>query len=377
VNDAARIVLGLVGAVVVAIVFDAAVRTLLLPRVASVALTRLIAIVVGTFFSVLARRSPTYAQKDRRLAMYPPVLLLSYQATWLALLLCAFSGLFVSAGAPSIPVGFELSGSALLTLGNAAAKGPAELALTYLEAACGLTLLALLIAFIPTIYGAFQRRELSIARLSVRAGVPATPWGIIEIAQSVGSYERLDELWREWETWFMELRETHTTLTILNYYRTPIAGQTWVAAAASVLDSAALFNSSVDQPASASAGLCIRSGWLALRALANYFRIPYPLDPDGTEPISISRDEFDDALSHLERSGVPVLSDRDAAWLDFVGWRVNYDAMIERLHVQFTSPRLDWHLALTSAPTKPSNRRGTHKLRLPIVAPSVEPTKGP
>jgi hypothetical protein len=260
-------------------------------------------------------------------------------------------------------------------LGTAAARGPAELALTYFEAACGLTLLALLIAFIPTIYGAYQRRELAISRLSVRAGVPATPWGIIEIAQSVGSYDRLDELWREWETWFMELRETHTTLTILNYYRTPIPGQTWVAAAASVLDSAALFNSAVDLEASPSAGLCIRSGWLALRGLADYFRIPYPIAPDGSEPISITREEFDGALGHMERSGVPVLADRDAAWLDFVGWRVNYDAIIERLHVQFTSPRLDWDAMLQSAPTKPSNRRGTHKSSVASPLGSVEPSE--
>jgi hypothetical protein len=203
----------------------------------------------------------------------------------------------------------------------------------------------------------------------VLAGVPATPWGILEIAQSVADYEVLDELWREWETWFMELRETHTTLTILNYYRTPIPGQTWVGSATAVLDSAAMFNAAVDQPASASAGLCIRSGWLALRGLADYFRIAYPAHPDGSEHVSITRQEFDAALGHLERSGVPVLSDRDAAWLDFVGWRVNYDAMVEALHVRFTSPRVDWLATLTEAPTKPSNRRGMHK---PARAPSGE-----
>lgn len=360
-NDAVRVVCGLAGAAIVVVVLDAAIRTLLLPRVASVRLSRLVAGVVGFVFRRLASRRCTYAQKDRRLALYPPVLLLSYQATWLSMLLVAFALLFVSAGATTVASGFELSGSSLLTLGNASAAGAAELGLSYFEAACGLTLLALLIAFIPTIYGAFQRRELSVSRLSVRAGVPATPWGIIEIAQSVGAYERLDELWREWETWFIELRETHTTLTILNYYRTPIPGQTWVASAASVLDSAALFNAAVDYPASASAGLCIRSGWLALRGLADYFRIPYPAHPDGTEPISINREEFDFALGHLENSGVPVLEDRDAAWLDFVGWRVNYDAIIERLHVQFTSPRVDWATSLTQPPTKPSNRRGTHR----------------
>jgi hypothetical protein len=364
VNVVARVALGLVGLAAIVAVLDAAIRTFLLPRAASVRLSRAISLVVGAAFRRVANQRCSYEQKDRRLALYPPILLLSYQATWLAMLLVAYACLFVSAGAPSFAVGFQLSGSSLFTLGTQAAHGPAQVALSYVEAGTGLTLLGLLIAFIPTLYGAFQRRELSVSRLTVRAGVPATPWGIIEIAQSVGSFERLDELWREWETWFIELRETHTTLPILSYYRTPIPGQTWVASAASVLDSAALFNAAIDQPASAAAGLCIRAGWLALRGLSDYFRVPYPLQPDGTEPISITRDEFEGALDHIAESGAPVLPDREAAWLDFVGWRVNYDAMIEALHVRFTSPRVEWSMTLTQPLTKPSNRRGTHVRKL-------------
>jgi hypothetical protein len=358
---AVRVVAGVVGCVVALVVLDAAVRTFLLPRVASVRLSRMIVGVLGRVFALLARPTLPYAERDRRLAVYPPVLLLAYQATWLGLMLIAFACLFVAAGARSLATGFDLSGSSLFTLGTAAARGPAELALSYGEAATGLTLLALLIAFIPTLYAAFQRREVSVSRLSVRAGVPATPWGILEIAQSIGSYERLDELWREWESWFIELRETHSTLTILNYYRTPIPGLTWVASATSVLDAAALFNAAVDQPASPSAGLCIRSGWLALRALADYYRVAYPAHPDSTVQIAITREEFELVLSHLERTGVPVLADHDAAWLDFVGWRANYDAIVEAFSVRFTSPRVEWSRAGTQPLVEPSNRRGMHK----------------
>jgi len=357
-----RVTAGLLGASIVLLVLDAAVRTFLLPRVASVRLSRSIGKAVGWWFRLLAPPRASYAERDRRLAMYPPVLLLSYQATWLLMMLVAFALLFVAAGARNLATGLVLSGSSLFTLGTAAARGPGELALSYGEAAIGLTLLALLIAFIPTIYAAFQRREMSVSRLSVRAGVPATPWGILEIAQSVASYELLDDLWREWESWFIELRETHSTLTILNYYRTPIRGQTWVGSATAVLDAASLYNAAIDKPASATAGLCIRSGWLALRGLADYFRVPYPTDPDAEMTISISRDEFETVLGHLVASGVPVLPDHDAAWLDFVGWRANYDAIIERFHVLFTSPRTDWSLAGVQPLFAPSNLRGTHSL---------------
>lgn len=355
-----RAVLGLLGAGTVVLVFDAAIRTFLLPRVANVRLSRAVARVVSFAFQRIAAREHDYAGRDRRLAMYPPVVLLSYQATWLSLLFVGYAFLSAAAGVGTFARAFELSGSSVFTLGTAAADGPGELAVSFVGAASGLTLLALLIAFLPTIYGAFQRRELSVSRLSVRAGVPATPWGILELAQSVGDYSGLDELWQEWETWFIDLRETHTTITILSFYRSPAAGQTWIGAAAAVLDSAAIYNAAVDRPASPRAGLCIRSGWLALRGLADYFRIPYPPHPSSSDPVSVRREDFEAALDHMERSGVPVLADRDAAWLDFRGWRVNYDAIIETLATRFTSPRLDWSLASSSAPTEPSNRRGLH-----------------
>jgi hypothetical protein len=179
------------------------------------------------------------------------------------------------------------------------------------------------------------------------------------MAQSVDSYERLDELWREWEQWFIEVGETHTTLTILNYYRSPSPEQTWIGSAASVLDAAALFNAAVDFPPSPTAGLCIRSGWLTLHRMADYFRIPYPKVIDRSVAISITRDEFEAVLDRLERSGVPLLADRDAAWCDFCGWRANYDAVLERLYSLFTCPRTDWHDAAVQPLFGPSNKRGT------------------
>jgi hypothetical protein len=354
-----RVVAGLVGLWLQVMVLDAAIRTFLVPRVASVRLSRATAKSVGWFFRLLASEKRTYAVRDRILSLYASILLLTYQALWLALSLVAFALGFIAAGVSHAGRAFQISGSSLLTLGTSSGSGGAQVFLGYLEAGIGLTLLALLISFIPTLYSAFQDRELSVSRLSVRAGIPATPWGVLEIAQSVENYQVLDELWREWEQWFIEVGETHSTLPILNYYRSPNPDQTWIRSAATVLDAAALFNAAVDAPPSATAGICIRAGWLTLRRLADYFRVPYPVAPDRTIPISISREEFDLVLGRLELSGVPIVGDHDAAWSDFVGWRVNYDAMIEAFHVMFACPRSDWSLALLQPMFGRSNRRGT------------------
>jgi hypothetical protein len=55
--------------------------------------------------------------------------------------------------------------------------------------------------------------------------------------------------------------------------------------------------------------------------------LPDPLRPraETGDPITITRDEFDEAYDRLSGEGVPLKADRDHAWVDFAGWRVNYD----------------------------------------------------
>lgn len=363
-----RVVAGILAIVLEAVVLDAAIRTFLLPRMANVRLNKWIATVVMLPFRVLSRPTHSYRLRDRVLALYPSFTLLCFQASWLALSVVAFAGAFIAAGATNYAQAFRISGSSLFTLGIAEHPGASFTTLEYVEAGVGLTLLALLIAFIPSLYQSFQRRELSVSRLAVRAGIPATPWGILEVAHSVKSNARLVELWMEWEQWFIDVGETHTTLTILNYYRSPNATQTWISAAASVLDAAALFQSAVDEDPSPSAGLCIRSGWITLRHLADYFKVPYPTTFTPETPVSITRGEFEGVLDRLARAGIPILPDRDAAWSDFAGWRVNYDAIIEDFQVRFACPRIDWRLATAQPLLAPSNQRGVQPRRGDVSA---------
>jgi len=344
-SPALRVVAVVAGVAIIAVVLDAAIRTFLLPRVSTVRLTRLVAGPVGRLFRLVASESRTYETRDRVLALYPPVVLLSFQAVWLMLTWLGFSLLYLGAGVSSFADAARYSGSALFTLGSATPADAWPLALEYVEAAIGLTLLALLISFLPTIYAAFSRREMSVSRLAVRAGTPATPWGLLEVAHTAGSLDRLDELWLEWESWFIELSETHTSLLILNYYRSPSPYRSWVTASATVLDAAALRCAVVDVPLTPEPQLCIRSGWLALQALGDYFEIPYPAEPTSTDRIAVTRAQFDVVVRRLRRAGVPVVADLEQAWTDFVGWRVNYDVIIEVLHHKFTAPHVDWDTA--------------------------------
>jgi hypothetical protein len=109
-----------------------------------------------------------------------------------------------------------------------------------------------------------------------------------------------------------------------------------------VLDAASLTLSTVDVPADSRAALCIRAGYLALRRIADYLNIPYYANPDPDEPISVTREEFGAACGRLESAGVPLKPDRDQAWRDFAGWRVNYDRVLLDLAGLIVVPDSPW-----------------------------------
>lgn len=170
-----RVISGLISVALLLLVLDAAIRTFLLPRVASVRLSRVVAKAVGWIFRLIAKSRGSYRGKDQILSLYPSIILLTFQTLWRVLSLFAFALGFVAAGVATFAQGFETSGSSLFTLGTTSGHGAGEVTLGFVEAGVGLTLLALLISFIPTLYAAFQRREISVSRLSVRSGSPSTP----------------------------------------------------------------------------------------------------------------------------------------------------------------------------------------------------------
>jgi hypothetical protein len=138
-----------------------------------------------------------------------------------------------------------------------------------------------------------------------------------------------------------------------------------VTASGVVMDAAALSNSTIDIPWSPEAALCIRAGYSALRSIAGFFRIPYDADPQQTDPTSIAREEFDDACRQLAEAGVPLKPDLDQAWIDFNGWRVNYDSVLIHLAALTMAPYAMW-----------SSDRSLTGFRLPPILRRRQPRRG-
>ena len=87
---------------------------------------------------------------------------------------------------------------------------------------------------------------------------------------------------------------------------------------------------------------CIRAGYLALYRIVDFFDLPHNPAPKPGDPISVTRAEFNEAYQKLAASGIPLKADRDQAWHDFVGWRVNYDTVLLALCALTTAPTAPW-----------------------------------
>jgi hypothetical protein len=258
---------------------------------------------------------------------------------------------------------FEMSGSSVFTLGFVRPSDLGTNVLSFLEAASGLALLGLLIAYLPTIYGAFSRREALVAQLAFRAVEPPSGVAILVRAQEMERFHLLDDVWVPWQQWFAEVEETHTSLGVLSFFRSPRAHRSWVTASGAVLDAASLRLAAVDLPFDPQAGMCVRGGFLSLRAVASYYGLPVDDDPAPTDPISLAKDEFLDACDQLARAGIPVRADRDTAWREFSGWRVNYDLALIGLAGFVMAPYAQWSSDRSARYHRASLRRGGRSRR--------------
>jgi hypothetical protein len=363
VNGVARVVLFVAGAAVVVATLLSAVRTVLVPRATPSALTSLVFVNSRALFNVFVRRMESYEERDQLLAYYAPVTLAVLPGVWLLTVLAGYTGLFWAAGVRGFGHALNVSGSSLLTLGFERPHGAGATALAVSEAAIGVGLVALLITFLPSMYAAFQRRESMVAMLETRAGSPPTAVNMIIRYKRIEGLDRLEMQWPAWEAWFADLEESHTSLAALSFFRSPRSHRSWVTAAGAVLDSASLAVAAVDASKAPQAQLCIRAGYVALRAIADFFRIEYNPDPQPTDAIAVTRDEFDAAYDELHAAGVPMKRDREQAWRDFAGWRVNYDGVLLELAALTMAPIAPWTSDRSPPYRRPPVIRGARRMR--------------
>jgi hypothetical protein len=166
-------------------------------------------------------------------------------------------GVQTAAGLSRFRTDLYVSGTTLFTLGlgDVVPHSLGARTLIICESGVGLGFVALVIGYLPVLYQAFSRREVSIALLDARAGSPPTAAEILRRHGFEGGEEALIELLAEWERWSAEILESHISYPILCYYRSQHDNQSWLSALVAILDTCALLISMMEGPASRQAQL--------------------------------------------------------------------------------------------------------------------------
>ncbi|MGK4585157.1 hypothetical protein [Kitasatospora sp. HPMI-4] len=336
----------LAGVLVLLITVASILRTLVVPRgLYSLLVHRLWSFLRTTLRRLAVLLGDGYRAHDRAQTWLAPLMLVGMLGTWLIGMLCAYTLLLHGTSGLDWGASFREAGSSLFTLGFASSDRLRLSALDFLAAASGPLTIALLIGYLPTLYGSYNRREVEVTLLESRAGEPA--WGPELLARQwlVDTETALPQLYRDWERLAADIGEGHSNYPMLLSFRSPRHNRSWLIALLAVLDAAAIQLAISPSSAPPEARLVLRAGFTALRDIAQTVHIDFDADPEPDAPILLEFKEFDAAVAMIVASGYVQEREVADAWPHFRGWRVNYESIVYEL-----ARRLDAVPALWSGP---------------------------
>jgi hypothetical protein len=251
VDQAGLLIVAAVGAALIVIVLWDGFETVILPRRVTrrLRLARLVYRAAWLPWRGLAGRLPNTQRRENALAFFGPFCFLLLLATWVVLLVTGYAavmwGLWPLTGVQGTHRFGEylyFSGTTFLTLGLGdllPARGGARI-LTVFEVGNGFAFLALVISYLPMLYQAFSRREVSVSLPDARAGSPPTAVEFLRRHVLTGHPGVIEQALHEWERWSAALLESHMSYPVLGYFRSQHDHQSWVAALTAVLDASSL-----------------------------------------------------------------------------------------------------------------------------------------
>lgn len=339
------------GLLLIALVLVDAFETVVQPRRVTrrVRMTRFFLFASWALWTGAARRLPGRAgwegstARDRRLGVYGPLALLLLLGLWATALVVGFALVHLGLGSALTTVGepgffsdLYLSGTTFFTLGlgDVVPNSRAARLVTVAEAATGFSFLALVIGYLPTIYGAFSAREVRILLLDARAGSPPSAVGLFERLGPDIDPTEVDTFLREWEHWAGDLLGSQLSYPVLVFFRSQHERQSWLAALTMILDACSLLLVGLE---SATGPLPRRQARftfaVARHAVGDLSQItnspPRPSAPDRLPPAALARLRTSLAAAgltlRLDDSAARALADLRALYEPYVA------AMAERL----------------------------------------------
>jgi hypothetical protein len=275
--------------------------------------------------AVARRVSPE--RREGLLAVYGPLSLLGLLVTWVVLLVAGWGAVWwglrpALSGVDDYLDAVYFAGVGFFTVGfgDILPTGGLARLLVLLEAFMGLVTMALVIGYLPTLYGAYSRREVQLLTLDDMSDEATTPIGFLEACYTTGGAEEVAATFADWERWCDEVFDSHTAYPMLAVFRSRQPGQNWLTALGVVLDAATICLAAVDTPPSGSAARLWRRASRMLQGLRGMPAVERRAELEGPP---VDEAPFREAYQRLGALGIS-LHPYEQAWGDFVRLRGAY-----------------------------------------------------
>jgi ABC-type multidrug transport system fused ATPase/permease subunit len=289
------------------------------------------------------RRMALGDRRERWLGAFAPLLVLVLLVAWVLLLITGFGLIDLAFGADfnppiqSIGTALYMAGTGLLTIGFGDIVPTVALtrAIAIMSAGLGLGTVALVITYLFSLYGSFQRREVLVTTLDARAGAPPSGVALLETCQRTGMLDELPALFGEWERWAAEVLDSHVAYPILGYFRSSHDHESWVASLGAMLDAAVLVLTTVEGQPRGRAEMLLAIGVHLVEDVSSFFGFAN----DGR--VGVERAEYETARGRLEAAGFR-LEGSEVGWVLFAQLRARYASRLNELAGYWMTPPALW-----------------------------------
>jgi hypothetical protein len=279
---------------------------------------------------------------DTVLGLFAPAATVALLGAWLVCLITGYGLLIYALRDEVRPVPEDLgtalyfAATSLLTIGFGdivAVETPARI-LVITAAVGGLGTVALVVTFLFSLYGSYQRREVQVVRLQAAAGAPSSAVALLETYAQLDLRGRLPALFGVWERWAVEVLDSHVAYPLLGFFRSSHDNASWISALGTVLDAASLVLTTIVAVPRGEAKLFKRIGTHLVEDI-------YNLGFHVGEPTALDRSSFEAACTRLTAAGYR-LEAPDVAWPRFEAARATYAARLEGMASYWATPATSW-----------------------------------
>ena len=299
-------------------------------------------LVRGSWRVLRAVRGRAGSPHDTVLGLFAPAATIALLATWLVSLIVGYGLILYAVRDELQPIPTDLgatlyfAATSVLTLGfgDIVAVGGVARAIVAVAAIGGLGVVALVVTFLFSLYGSYQRREMRVVMLQASAGAPPSAVAMLESYAQLGLIERLPDLFRDWQQWAAEVLDSHVAYPLLGYFRSSHDNLSWISALGTVLDASSLVLTTIEGLPRGDAKLFKRMGTHLVEDISN-------LGFHTGAPSGLDRSDFEAACDRLELAGYTI-APRDEAWPRLEAARATYSARLEEMASYWATPATQW-----------------------------------